>query len=144
MNQSAQTSGNQSAVHKYLFSSRACWYWIIIAFCFATAAAAFTIPEEAFPFVYARYVLGSFFVLFLPGYCLIRAVFPEKELDYMERVALSLGMSLILAPLTGLMLSFTPWGIRATPIILSLFVMTTILATIAVIRGYQAEIRRTE
>lgn len=135
-NQSKQTT-----LGGYLFSTVTLWYWVVLVISLATTTAVFTIPEEAFPFVYARYILGSFFVLFLPGYCLVKALFPEKELDHIERVAISLGMSLILVPISGLVLNFTPWGIRTTPIILSLLALTTILATVAIIRSYQAETR---
>jgi uncharacterized membrane protein len=99
----------------------------------------FTIPEEVFPIVYARYILGSLFVLFLPGYSLIKALFPTKELDNIERLALSIGMSLALVPIAGLLLNYTPWGIRTTPVTLSLLALTTTLATAALIREHQAK-----
>lgn len=43
-------------------------------------------------------VVGSVFVLFLPGYSLIRALFGSRELDNIERFALSVGLSLALVP----------------------------------------------
>jgi len=39
----------------YLRSSQAYWYWITIILTSATALLVFTIPENAFPLVYARY-----------------------------------------------------------------------------------------
>ena len=57
--------------------------------------------------VYARYLLGSLFVLFLPGYTFIKALFPAKQLDSIERTALSIGMSLALVPMIGLLLNYT-------------------------------------
>lgn len=128
-----------SSISEYIFSKNALWFWIIIIISVATTAAVFTISEDALPFIYARYILGSLFALFLPGYCLAKALFPRKELDFVERVALSLGISLILTPVNGLLLSFTPWGIRTTPIILSLLAMTTILAVAAIIRVFQTK-----
>ena len=99
----------------------------------------FTVPEDAYPIVYARYLLGSIFVLALPGYSFIKALFPTKELDNIERVALSIGMSLALVPITGLLLNYTPWGIRVTPVTLSLLALTVAFATAAVIREHQAK-----
>jgi len=122
----------------YLLSTRAYWYWAIIILAIATTTLVFTIPENAYPIVYARYVLGSIFVLLLPGYALIKVLFPTKELDNIERTALSIGMSLALVPITGLLLNYTPWGIRTTPITLSLLALTTTLATAAIIREHQA------
>jgi len=128
-------------VRGYFFSTKAMWYWIIVALSLTTTATVFTIPEEAFPMVYVRYVLGSIFVLLLPGYCFIKALFPIKELDDIERVALSLGMSLALVPVTVLLLSYTPWGIRTTPIILSLLALTLAFATTAVWREHQSQLK---
>jgi len=122
----------------YFFSAKAAWYWAIVALALATTTTVFTIPENAFPIVYVRYVLGSIIVLFLPGFCLIKALFPTKELDNIERVALSIGTSLALVPITGLLLNYTPWGIRTTPVTLSLLALTITLATAAVIREHEA------
>jgi hypothetical protein len=126
----------------YMLSMHATWYWLIIALAIATTTAVFTIPEEAFPIVYARYVLGFIFVLLLPGYSLIKALFPTKELDNIERIGLSIGMSLALVPITGLLLNYTPWGIRTTPITLSLLALTITLATTALIREHQTKIQQ--
>jgi hypothetical protein len=126
----------------YMLSTQATWYWIIVALALTTTATVFTIPEEAFPIVYTRYILGSLFVLLLPGYSLIKALFPTKELDNIERIALSIGMSLALVPITGLLLNYTPWGIRTTPITLSLLALTTTFATAALVREHQAKIQK--
>jgi len=123
---------------RYLLSTQAYWYWATIILAIATTTLVFTIPENAYPIVYARYALGSLFVLWLPGYSLIKALFPTKELDNIERTALSIGMSLALVPIAGLLLNYTPWGIRTTPITLSLLALTTALATAAIIREHQA------
>jgi len=132
-----------STASEYLFSTQAIWYWMTLALSLVTTTTVFTIPEEAFPVVYVRYILGSIFVMLLPGYCFIKALFPTKELDNIERVALSLGMSLALVPVTGLLLNYTPWGLGTTPIILSLLALTITFATIAIFREYQAKLRKT-
>jgi hypothetical protein len=137
----------------YLASNHAFWYWITLALTIATVIVVFTVSETAFPLVYIRYVLGTIFILWLPGYAFIKALFPqhlpftkglahtletsEKNLDIIERIALSLGMSLALVPIVGLLLNYTPWGIRLTPIVLSLLALTTIFATAAIIREHQ-------
>lgn len=72
-----------------------------------------------------RVVLGLPFVLFFPGYTLIAALYPRRvDLDGIERLALSLGLSLAVVPLIGLVLNYTPWGIRLTPIVVSLTLFT--------------------
>jgi len=135
--------GQLPPLKSYLLSSKSNWYWTIIAMSIATVALVFTVPENAYPAVYARYLLGSIFVLFLPGYSLIKALFPTKELDNIERMALSMGMSLALVPIAGLILNYTPWGIRITLVTLSLLALTTTFATAAIIREHQTKSRIT-
>ena len=66
----------------------------------------------------ARQILGLVFILFLPGYAATAALFPENDqIDTIERVALSFGLSIAIVPLIGLGLNFTPWGIRLDPIL---------------------------
>ncbi|MDV3104718.1 DUF1616 domain-containing protein [Thermococcus waiotapuensis] len=86
-----------------------------------------------------RKALGLAFVLFFPGYVFITALFPEKrELDNLERLALSFGLSIAIVPLIGLGLNFTPWGIRLTPILVSLTVFNVAFAAIAIYRRGKA------
>ena len=82
-----------------------------------------------------RIVLSLAFVLFFPGYTLIAALFPAKgRLDGIERVALSFGLSLAVVPLIGLVLNFTPWGIRFEPILFSLLGFILVMAAVALYR----------
>jgi uncharacterized membrane protein len=72
-----------------------------------------------------RVALGLLFVLFLPGYSLIAALFPkDKDIDWIERVALSFGLSIAVVPLLGLLLNYTPWGIRLEPIVVTVLLFT--------------------
>jgi len=76
-----------------------------------------------------RIILGLPLVLFLPGYALIATLFPRKDdLDVIERVALSFGLSIAITPLLGLGLNYTPFGIRLTPVLIVLSIFTIALA----------------
>ena len=46
-----------------------------------------------------RIVLGSIYVLFLPGFVWSYVFFKKGEIDEMERIALSFGLSIALVPL---------------------------------------------
>lgn len=47
------------------------------------------------PIVLARMILGFLMVFFVPGYALTWALFPgKKEVDYIERFALAVGLSI--------------------------------------------------
>jgi uncharacterized membrane protein len=82
-----------------------------------------------FPGSVVRIVLGIPFVLFFPGYTLTAALYPGNEvLEWVDRIALSIGLSLSVVPLIALGLNFTPWGIRMVPVLTSLFLFTLLLS----------------
>jgi len=83
----------------------------------------------------ARIALGLVFVLFLPGYVLVAALYPRKDdLDLVERLALSLGLSIAVVPLIGLGLNYSPWGIRLNPILAFLTLFIVLAAGVAMYR----------
>jgi hypothetical protein len=131
----------------YLKTSQALWYWATIAVATITVAAVFTVPEDFYPWSYLRNVLGIILVLWLPGYASIKALFPVRmpiqtsteNLETIERIALSIGMSITLVPIVGLLLYYTPWGLSVTPIVLSLLALTVVLATVAITREHQTK-----
>lgn len=108
-----------------------------------------------------RVVLGLPLVLFLPGYALVAALFPEEGsgpgttdtdesdtdaasqeqdrdgIDGIERVALSFGLSIAVTPLIGLVLNFTPWGIRLVPILVGVGGFTLVATAVAAHRRRQ-------
>ena len=88
-----------------------------------------------FPSNILRIILGLPFLLFLPGYTLVAALFTKKEgLGSIERVALSFGLSIAVVPLIGLILNYTPWGIRTEPILYSMASFVLITSIIAWLR----------
>jgi len=85
-----------------------------------------------------RIILGLPFILFIPGYILIFALFPTRKtdrgIDIIERIALSFGLSIAVVPLIGLGLNYTPWGIRLEPILFSLFIFIVGVGSVAIYR----------
>jgi hypothetical protein len=128
----------------YLFSSASAWYWIIIAVALAAAFSVFAIPQDLYPIAYVRNFFGVIFVLFLPGYAFAKALLQKKvpfkttseTFDAIERVILSIGLSLALAPMVGLILYYSPLGIGLGPVTLSLLAFTLVFATAAMVREY--------
>ncbi len=118
------------------------WYWLVLAFSATAATIAMTVPDNMFPEAYLKYLFGTPLVIFLPGYSLLRALFPEKmddknrknNLDLVERSVLSVGVSFAVVPVLGLLLDLTPWGINRASVILSLIVFTVAVSTTAIIR----------
>lgn len=79
-----------------------------------------------------RIILGVPFVLFCPGYVLMLVLFPGRgAIGNVERVALSFGLSICIVPLVGLILNYTPWGIRLESILYSISAFILIMSIIA-------------
>lgn len=137
-----------------------------------------------------RVLFGLGFVLFLPGYAFVAALFPEagtpattststsensdrstaetdtkpapvpgteaaaasettpsaaasgaitadrSGIDGIERVALSFGLSIAIVPLLGLVLNFTPWGIRLVPVVIAVAGFTFACVAVAARRRW--------
>ena len=123
-------------INEYLLSKHAVWFWIMMVLSIGAIISVFVINEENTPLIFIRYVLGVLFILFLPGYSLVKALFPPREIDYLERTVLSMGISISLVPVVGMILNYTPWGIRLIPVTLFLLILTTTFTVIALIREF--------
>ena len=92
------------------------------------------------PFGPLQIVLGLPAALFFPGYTLTTALFPRRtDIEAVFRVALSFGLSLALLPMLGLVLNASPWGIRATPMVIGISAMNGALALLAYTRSRHFE-----
>lgn len=126
----------------YILSGFSSWFWFVVIFAVVTALLVVAIPDNAFPFAYARYGLGLVYLLFIPGYCFVRAIFVNKEISVLEQLAVSLGLSILLVFLMGLLLNYSPWGIGLTPIVISFLFVTLLFSLVAVFRNYKTEWRK--
>jgi len=123
-------------------SKQTCWYFITIGITSAVSLFIFVTPEKFSTFAYLRNVLASILILWLPGYTFGKALFPGKELDRLERSVLSIGISLVISFITGLLLNYTPWGINPMSVTVSLVLLTLIFATIALLLEDQIKLKK--
>lgn len=88
-----------------------------------------------------RIIIGLPIIFFIPGYVLIFALFPEgkikKEIDEVERIALSMGLSIAIVPFIGVILNYTPWGINLEPVLVFLELLVISIGLIAIYRWYK-------
>jgi hypothetical protein len=109
--------------------------WLVAMSTAATLLSIYILPESM-PWSIVRIIAGGVFVLFVPGYALVQLLFPKKEMDLIERVAFSIGLSLAVVPLVGFLLNYSPWGIRLDPIVVSISLLSIVLAFASVYRKY--------
>ncbi|MCD6195874.1 MAG: DUF1616 domain-containing protein [Staphylothermus sp.] len=123
--------------YEYLFRlDYSLWFWVVVVLVSLTLLS-IILTSIVEGIIYLRYILGSIYVLFLPGYVTIEALYPlERELSPLERLALSIGLSLALVPLIGLVLNYTPWGIRLEPILVSMSFYILLVSISAAYRKY--------
>lgn len=93
------------------------------------------LPVVTFTSGSLRIIFGLLFVIFFPGYTLLSALFPKRhDLGGIERLALSLGLSIAVVPLIVLILNYTPFGIRLYPIFISVTLFIIVTSAIAYYR----------
>lgn len=106
-----------------------------------------------------RVPLGFLFVFFLPGYAIQSALYPASGLDThnraqmenaetepgpspLERLVLTVGLSVVTVPLIGFVWNFTPWGIAAQQVLGSLVAVVVAAAVVGAYR--RAKVRPEE
>jgi len=122
-----------SGLGAYVWSPLSLWFWVALG---AVVLSVALISVTSGVVLYLRYVFGGALILFLPGYSLIQALYPKGELDELIRFALSIGLSLAIVPLTGLVLNYTPFGIRLLPVAISIAGITVALLILALTRKH--------
>lgn len=105
-----------------------------------------------------RVLFGLPFALFLPGYAITAALFPavaseetgevrvgqnllpqpQEGITILERGVFSVGLSITVVPLVGLVLNFSPWPIGFGTLLLSVGGLTIGTALVGAVRRWQA------
>lgn len=81
---------------------------VVIILTIVAVALVFIVPPQWLPLR----VLTLPLAFILPGYALMRALFPGKPFGNAERIIFSLGISLSIVILSGLLLNLTPFGLQ--------------------------------
>jgi hypothetical protein len=123
-----------SSFASYVLSPNSLWFWGAFIATLLSLGLIFVTSGVG---LYLRYAFGGLLILFLPGYSLIELLYAKKkELDQLTRIALSFGLSLALVSLTGLVLNYTPFGIRLLPVTISITGFTAVLLILAAKRKH--------
>lgn len=110
---------------------------VVIFLTIVAVALVFKIPSE---WLLLR-VLTLPLACLLPGYAMMQALFRRQDFGNVERLILSLGLSLSIVILSGLLLNLTSFGLQARSWALLLGGITLVASAIAIIR--QRKLRET-
>jgi len=82
-----------------------------------------------------RIILGLPAILVFPGYSFVAALYPGKEdMNRIQRLALSIGISVAIITLIGLILNYTPWGVGPESVLFSVSIFILLTSAIALLR----------
>lgn len=87
-----------------------------------------------------RIVFGSVYVLFLPGLALSFVFFNKKEIDFIERIALSFALSIAVVPLLVFYLNLL--GMKINLVNSTLVIAFIIIGSLAAIAFKRKKIKR--
>jgi len=81
-----------------------------------------------------RAVLGFIYVLFIPGFTATWALFPdESEIDWIERITLSMALSIALSVLPVMFLNYWPGIPVTTPTVFFIILAVTLFCAAAAV-----------
>ena len=92
-------------------------FWLTVLISSIMLIMIYLLPQTLTSF---RIVVGGILVFLIPGYASIQLLFPAKDMEITQQVVLSVGLSLAIVPLIGLLLNYSPWGLRLEPVVASL------------------------
>ncbi len=126
------TKGGLSSV---LAPENSLWFWIVICLAVISFISIMFIPETGTAISYIRYLFAFILAAVLPGYCLTQTLFPkEEQMDIIERITFTIGLSFAITALVGLFLSFSPFGLTLGTALPALGITVIVLAVLALIR----------
>jgi len=122
---------------QYLTSIYSLWYWVTITLSVLLPISELINLDSTYPYLFIRQISNTIFLLFIPGHSLTKILFTEKEIDDIEKLTYSLGISIVLIPMVGFLLNYSHWDISFYPLTLSLSIITIIASTIGIIIEYR-------
>jgi len=109
--------------YQFIKSPRELWFSIIYLITTLNIIFWYLIPEEENNLVWIRYIIGTLFILIIPGASVTYFLKIDKIIGSLEKFIIIVLMSIAISPAVGLILNFTPWGVDPIVllVVLSLF-----------------------
>jgi uncharacterized membrane protein len=116
---------------KYQSISRTSRFWIPLALTLGTDLLVFSVQENLILSL-VRWGLTFTFSIFVPGYCLLILLFPRRELDAVETICVSIGLSFAILSIVGLFTNFMMGSIAIQFLmpVLSIVILAFVIASV--------------
>jgi uncharacterized membrane protein len=83
------------------------------------------------PWSYIRMIIGAIYVLYIPGNALVQLLFAHRNIEQTERMVLSIGLSMALISIIGLVIKYVSLGLTAESAVISIGILSIILSAVA-------------
>jgi hypothetical protein len=128
---------NETLIDYFLTPSLSGWFWITTLITALAVLILRTAPNLS-ALEIPRWILGSLFVLYLPGYALIRFLLPDNsKMDSVEKYTLNVVASFTVVALAGVLLEYAQLGINLTTVTSSMSIFVLLFIIAAAIRDHQ-------
>ncbi len=112
------------------------WFYLITLGVILTLSFVLMLPSSLMTDTF-KFIVSLFFIIFFPGYAMLENLFPRRsDLQFIERLVLSVGLSIALVPAVGFILNYS-FGISPKTAVISLSIVTLVLSVLALIRKYK-------
>ena len=128
---------HETLIDYFLTPTLSDWFWVSCLITVLTVLFLRFAPNLS-SLVILRWALGSIFVLYLPGYALMRFLLPNRsEMDATEKYTLNVVASFTVTALLGVFLEFAEVGLTLLSVTTSVAVFALFFITVAAIRDHQ-------
>jgi hypothetical protein len=104
--------------------------WLTAAATCLIMAIVFLLPNTE-PWSYMRMITGAVFVLFIPGNALVQLLFAHRNIEQTEQMVLSVGLSIAIISIIGLMLKYILFALTVELAIISIGMLSITLSAVA-------------
>ncbi|MHA1252451.1 MAG: DUF1616 domain-containing protein [Candidatus Helarchaeota archaeon] len=132
----------KNPIINYFLSKNSLSFWLSLIIIVISFFLVYYVPQNSiwsdnfwiFSLGILRIIFGTIITLFLPGYLFLSLLYyNKKDLDILEKFGLSIGLSISIVLLIGLIFNFTPIGITLNPIISTINIISLVLLVISTI-----------
>jgi len=104
--------------------------WLTTAATCLIMALVFLLPSIE-PWSYMRMITGAVFGLFIPGNALVQLLFAHRNMEQTDQMVLSVGLSIALISIIGLMLKYILLALTVESAVISIGILSITLSAVA-------------